>query len=49
LVAQLRAGGDDLVLVASARRLVQAGQAEGLTTFYPETQTQADLDALLAP
>lgn len=46
---QLRASGDDLVVVASDRRLLRAAQAEGLLTFDPETQTQAELDALLAP
>jgi hypothetical protein len=46
---QLRDVGDDLVLVASDQRLLRAAQAEGLLTFDPETQTQADLDALLGP
>ena len=41
--------GDDLVLVASDQRLLRAAQAEGLVTFDPETQSQADLDALLMP
>src|SRR5262249_709497 len=45
----LRAAGNDLVLVSSDKRLVKAAQAEGLRTFDPETQTQADLDALLGP
>lgn len=49
LAAQLRAHGDDLVLVASDQRLLKAAQAEGLVTFDPESQTQADLDLLLAP
>lgn len=49
LAVPLRAAGDDLVLVASDQRLLRAAQAEGLVTFNPETQTQADLDALLAP
>jgi predicted nucleic acid-binding protein len=49
LAVPLRAAGDDLVLVASDQRLLRAAQAEGLATFNPETQTQADLDALLAP
>jgi predicted nucleic acid-binding protein len=43
----LRAGGDDLVLVASDLRLLRAAQAEGLLTFNPETQSLADLNALL--
>lgn len=43
----LRAGGDDLALVASDQRLLRAAQAEGLINFNPETQTIADLDLLL--
>jgi predicted nucleic acid-binding protein len=49
LAIDLRTAGDDLVLVASDRRLLRAAQAEGLATFDPETQSQADLDALLTP
>ena len=49
LVALLRAAGNDLVLVASDKRLLKAAQAEGLLTFDPESQTQADLDALIGP
>lgn len=45
----LRAAGNDLVLVACDRRLLRAAQAEGLLTFDPENQTQAELDALLGP
>ncbi len=45
--ANLRPRGDDLALVASDGRLLRAAQAEGLTTFNPETQTTADLDSLL--
>ena len=48
LAAQLRAGGDDLVLVASDQRLLKAAQAEGLVTLDPETQDAAALDVLLA-
>ncbi len=40
--------GDDLVLVASDGRLLRAADAEGLSTFNPETQSGAELDALLA-
>jgi hypothetical protein len=47
LAANLRARGDDLVLVASGGRLQRAAQAEGLIVFNPETQTSADLDLLL--
>lgn len=45
----LQAAGNNLVLVASDQRLLRAAQAEGLTTFNPEIQTQADLDALIGP
>jgi uncharacterized protein len=45
----LRTTGDDLVIVASDQRLLKAAQAEGLITFNPETQSQADLDALIGP
>lgn len=47
LATHLRAGGDDLVLVAADDRLLKAARAEGLLTFDPEAQTQPDLDALL--
>jgi predicted nucleic acid-binding protein len=45
----MRSAGDDLVLVASDQRLLRAAQAERLQTFSPETQSQADLDALIGP
>ena len=45
----LRAGGDDLVFVASDQRLIRAANAEGLTTFNPETQDLAALTALVGP
>jgi predicted nucleic acid-binding protein len=48
-VVPLRASGDDLVLVASDRRLLTAAQAERLLTFNPETQSQAEVDALIGP
>jgi len=48
LAAGHRLDGDALVLVASDHRLLRAAQAEGLETFDPETQSQADLAALLA-
>jgi predicted nucleic acid-binding protein len=44
---KLRRAGDDLVLVASDQRLLRAAQAEGLTTFNPETQDQAALASLV--
>lgn len=47
LATELRARGDDLVLVASDHRLLRAAQAEGLLVFDPEQQTTFDLDALL--
>ena len=40
---------NSLVLVVTDRRLLRAAQAEGLLTFDPETQTQAELDAFLGP
>ena len=46
---RLRGTGDDLFLVASDQRLLRAAQAEGLTTFNPETQDHAALAALMAP
>jgi predicted nucleic acid-binding protein len=47
LAGQLRAAGDDLVLLASDQRLLRAAAAEGLTTFNPETDTLDRLDALI--
>lgn len=49
IAGKLRAGGGDLVLVASDQRLVRAAQAEGLSTFNPESQDQAALAGLLGP
>jgi predicted nucleic acid-binding protein len=49
IARKLRRAGDDLVLVASDQRLLRAAQAEGLTTFNPETQDQAALAALVGP
>lgn len=46
---QLRAAGHDLVLVACDQRLLKAARAEGLLTFDPQTQSTADLDALIGP
>lgn len=46
---QLRTTGDDLVLVSSDQRLLNAAKAEGLTSFDPVTQTQAELNSLLGP
>jgi uncharacterized protein len=47
IARRLRSADDDLVLIASDRRLVRAAQAEGLMTFNPETQDQAALTAIL--
>lgn len=49
IARKLRAGGDDLVLVASDQRLLRAAQGEGLTTFNPESQDQAALAPLIGP
>jgi predicted nucleic acid-binding protein len=49
LAVPLRTAGSDLLLVTSDKRLLRAARAEGLLTFDPETQSQADLDALLGP
>jgi predicted nucleic acid-binding protein len=49
LAVALRGAGDDLLLVSCDARLLKAAAAEGLTTFDPETQSTADLDALLGP
>jgi predicted nucleic acid-binding protein len=49
IARRLRTAGDDLVLVASYRRLLRAAQAEGLSTFNPESQDQAALAALMGP
>lgn len=46
LTTQLPAD-DQITLIASDQRLLKAAQAEGLATFNPETQSQAELDALL--
>ncbi len=48
VAAVLRAAGHDVVLVAADARLLRAAQLEGLTTFNPELDTQAQLDALIA-
>jgi predicted nucleic acid-binding protein len=49
IAQKLRAGADDLVLVASDLRLLRAAQAEGLNTFNPESQDNTALAALLGP
>jgi hypothetical protein len=47
--AALRTAGHDLVMVSSGRRFLQVARKEGLMTFNPEIETQADLEALLGP
>ena len=49
IARRLRSAGDNLVLVASDQRLLRAAQAEGVTTFNPESQDQARLAALIGP
>jgi predicted nucleic acid-binding protein len=49
IAQKLRRNGDDLVLVASDQRLLRAAQAEGLTTFNPESQDHAALVPLIGP
>ena len=44
---ELRADGDDLILVGPDVRLLRAAQAEGMLTFNPETDSQTVLDAHL--
>ncbi len=44
---ELRADGDDLILVCTDVRLLRAAQAEGMLTFNPETDNQTTLDAHL--
>jgi predicted nucleic acid-binding protein len=44
---ELRADGNDLVIVASDARLIRAAQAENLLTFNPEQETEADLERLI--
>jgi predicted nucleic acid-binding protein len=43
---ELRANGDNLVLVSSDKRLLRASRDEGLVTFDPETDSQTTLDFL---
>ncbi len=47
-VPWLQTAGSPVILVASDVRLVRAARKEGLTVFNPETDTEAQLDALLA-
>ena len=46
--ALLRPAGDDVILLTSDSRLLHATQAEGVTTFNPESGLQAKLDALIS-
>lgn len=45
--ALLQQAGNDVVLVTSDTRLLNAAQAEGLKTFNPETDSQMQLDMLI--
>jgi len=49
IARKLRAGGDDLVLVAADQRLLRAAGAEGLNGFNPESQGHPALTPLLGP
>lgn len=45
--SELRSEGDDLVLIASDLRLLQAGRTEGLSIFNPETDSLQQLRAFV--
>ena len=45
--SELRANGDNLILVSSDKRLLRAAQNEGLITFDPETDSQTALDVFI--
>ncbi len=47
LATELRTVGDDVEVVSSDRRLLRASTNEGIATFDPETQSDADFDALI--
>jgi hypothetical protein len=47
VVIDLRDVGDDLVLVASDKRLLRAARVEGLSVFNPEIDSQQILAALI--
>ena len=46
---QLRATGNDLILVSSDKRLLNAARKKDLRRFDPETDSQAALDVLIDP
>lgn len=46
---QLRATGDDLILVSSDKRLLNAARRKDLRRFDPETDMQTALDVLIDP
>lgn len=46
---EFRVNGDNLVLVSSDQRLLNAARNEGLFTFNPEIDNQAALDILIDP
>jgi predicted nucleic acid-binding protein len=49
IARKLKGDGNEFALVASDQRLLRAAQAEGMTTFNPETQDHAALASLLGP
>jgi hypothetical protein len=49
LAASSQSKGDDLLLVSSDLRLLNAARKEGLTIFNPETESEAILDTILGP
>jgi hypothetical protein len=44
-----RTTGNDLVLMTTKAAVRRAAQQEGIISFNPERQSQADLDGLLGP
>ena len=46
---ELRASGEDLILVSSDKGLLRATRSEGILTFNPETDSQSSLDVLIDP
>ena len=44
---ELRTTGDDLILVSSDKRLLNAARDEGLLKFNPETDSRSSLDVLI--
>ena len=44
---ELRSVGDDLIMVSSDRRLINAAKSERILSFNPETDTQHTLDIII--